>query len=238
MRDEFIYTSLCVFFSVIIVVDNLIYQKFVFLSLFSLYTFELSVGAILYPLTFLLLGLITEFYGKDKAKLCIGFGICMNIFIACILVGMDYLDATAWSRIDNATFHKVFGLYNIAFIGSIIACYTAQVIDITLYLWIHRITKGKWLWVRNNGSTAISLFVDTLIIVTFMTMFSVIPTDRMWPLIINSYSFKIFFSICSIPLFYIFVRIIKKLQQSEEKKLAQINCAHMANYEKLSYVFD
>jgi queuosine precursor transporter len=213
-RDESIYTSLCVLFSVLIVMGNLIYQKFVFLPILPFHTFELSVGAILYPLTFLLTDLITEFYGKEKANFCVKLGISMNILVACMIAGMDQLEATDWSKIDNVLFHKVFGLYSIAFIGSILACYTAQTVDIMLYVWIRKITKGKWLWVRNNGSTAVSLFVDTFIVITFMTLFHIFPLERMWPLIMNSYFFKLFFSICSTPLFYLLVKIIKTLQQN------------------------
>jgi uncharacterized integral membrane protein (TIGR00697 family) len=187
---------------------NLIYQKFVFLPILPFHTFELSVGAILYPLTFLLTDLITEFYGKEKANFCVKLGISMNIFVACVIAGMDQLDATPWSKIDNFTFHKVFGFYSVAFLGSIIACYTAQIIDITLYLWIRKITNGKWLWARNNGSTAISLFIDTFIVITFMTAFHILPLDHMWSLIMNSYFFKLSFSICSTPLFYVLVKII------------------------------
>ena len=218
-RDDYVYTSLCVLFSVLIVVGNLIYQKFVFLPILPFYTFELSVGAILYPLTFLITDLITEFYGKEKSKFCVKLAISMNVFVACIIVGMDQLEATSWSKIDEIIFHKVFGFYSIAFVGSIIACYTAQLTDITLYLWIRKLTKGKWLWARNNGSTAISLFVDTFIIVTFMVMFNVLPMNIMWTLIINSYLFKLFFSICSTPLFYISVVFIK----NNFKIKAQVN---------------
>jgi hypothetical protein len=193
---------------------NLIYQKFVSLPLLPFHTFELSVGAILYPLTFLLTDLITEFYGKEKANFCVKLGISMNILVACMIAGMDQLEATDWSKIDNVLFHKVFGLYSIAFIGSILACYTAQTVDIMLYVWIRKITKGKWLWVRNNGSTAVSLFVDTFIVITFMTLFHIFPLERMWPLIMNSYFFKLFFSICSTPLFYLLIKIIKTLQRN------------------------
>lgn len=216
-RDESIYTILCVIFCVLIVVGNLIYQKFVSLPILPFHTFELSVGAILYPLTFLLTDLITEFYGKEKANFCVKLGICMNIFVASIVAGMDRLDATAWSKIDNITFHNVFGLYSVAFVGSILACYTAQLVDISLYLWIRKLTKGKLLWARNNGSTAISLFVDTFIVISFMTMFNVLPIDRTWSLIINSYLFKLFFSICSTPLFYGCVELIRNIQQKEKK---------------------
>lgn len=214
-RDESIYTSLCVLFSVLIVMGNLIYQKFVSLTLFPFHTFELSIGAILYPLTFLLTDLITEFYGKDKANFCVKLGISMNIIVACIIAGMDQLEATNWSKIDDLTFHKVFGLYSVAFIGSILACYAAQTVDILLYLWIRKITKGKYVWARSNGSTAISLFVDTFIVITFMTAFHVLPSGHMWSLIINSYLFKLFFSICSTPIFYICVKVLRILQEGE-----------------------
>lgn len=217
-RYESIYTSLCVLFSVLIVMGNLIYQKFVSLPLLPFHTFELSVGAILYPLTFLLTDLITEFYGKEKANFCVRLGIALNILAACVIAGMDQLEATSWSKIDNTTFHKVFGLYSVAFIGSIIACYTAQMVDITLYLWIRKITRGKWLWARNSGSTSISLFVDTFIVITFMTTFAILPADRMWSLIINSYLFKLFFSLCSTPLFYVLVGIMKTLLQKNSRE--------------------
>ena len=211
-KDDSIYTSLCVLFSVLLVMGNLIYQKFVSLSIFPFHTFELSVGSILYPLTFLVTDLITEFYGKEKANFCVRLAIFMNIFIACVVAGMDQLDSTTWSKIDNVTFHKVFGLYSVAFIGSIIACYTAQIVDIRIYLWIRKLTKGKWIWARNNGSTAISLFVDTSIVIIFMTVFHVLPENRIWSLLVNSYLFKLFFSICSTPLFYIAVSVIKYLR--------------------------
>ena len=208
-----IYTTLCALFSVLIVMGNLIYQKFVFLPVLPFHTFELSVGAVLYPLTFLLTDLITEFYGKEKANFCVRLGVSMNILVACIIMVMDQLESTTWSKVDNNTFHTVFGLYSIAFISSIIACYTAQLVDITLYVWIRKITKGKWLWARNNGSTAISLFIDTSIVISFMAIFHVLPADRMLPLIMDSYCFKVFFSVASTPLFYFCVGTIKYLQK-------------------------
>lgn len=221
-KNDTIYTSLCVLFSVLIVMGNLIYQKFVYLPILPFHTFELSVGAILYPLTFLLTDLITEFYGKEKANYCVRLGISMNILVTCFIMVMDQLESTTWSKVDDTTFHKVFGFYSVAFVGSIIACYTAQLVNIVLYLWIRKITKGKWLWARNNGSTAISLFIDTFIVISFMTIFHVLPADQMLSLIINSYFFKLFFSVCSTPLFYVCVGIIKYLQKPayiQSKKL-------------------
>ena len=201
-NSEKIYTSLCILFVSLIMLGNLIYQKFVSLQL-PLYKFELSVGVILYPLTFLITDLITEFYGKEKAQFCIKSAIFINILVVIIIAFMDYLPATEWSKIDDKTFHGVFGYYGVAFIGSIVACYISQAIDVRLYLLIRNLTKGRYLWLRSNGSTCISLFIDTTIVIGVMTIFGIFSSDYIWTLIINSYSWKLFFTICSTPLFYI-----------------------------------
>lgn len=206
--NENLYTGLCIFFVTLIIIGNLTYQKFVSLEIPMIHKFELSVGAILYPFTFFITDLITEFYGKEKANFCIKFSIFMNIIIFMIISLMDYLPAVSWSKIDDNIFHQVFGFYFIAFMGSLLACYISQSIDILLYLLIKKITKGKYLWLRNNLSTSIALLIDTMIVVTFLTIFNVLSYDNMWKLIWNSYSWKLFITILSTPLFYLSFYII------------------------------
>jgi len=207
-----IYTFLTVLFSILIVIGNLIYQKFVSINIFGFHTFQLSVGAILYPLTFLITDLITEFFGKEKARICVRFAIIMNIIAALILNLMDVIPATSWSKIDDDTFHKIFGFYNVAFVGSIIACFISQNVDVTLYSWIKKVTSNKYLWLRSNGSTCVSLFIDTCIVISFMSLFGIFPSEQIWTLILSSYSFKLFFTLCSTPLFYLCVWVIRGIE--------------------------
>ncbi|HJD55676.1 MAG TPA: queuosine precursor transporter [Rickettsia endosymbiont of Pyrocoelia pectoralis] len=206
---EKIYIILCIFFTLLIVIGNLIYQKFVYLNILRLHIFELSAGAILYPLTFLITDLITEFYGKQRANFCVKLAIIFNIIVVLIISLIDKLDATHWSKVDNLTFHQVFGAYYISFFSSTVACYIAQLIDINIYLALRKITKGKYLWIRNNFSTGISLFIDTFIVIGILSLFNVIPYEQMRTLIINSYSFKLFFTIFSTPIFYAGVWLIR-----------------------------
>lgn len=211
---ERIFTGLCILFSGIIIIGNLTYQKFVILNFLPFHVFELSVGAILYPLTFLITDLITEFFGKEKARSCVRFAISMNILAALIVGFMDNLTATPWSKINDETFHAVFGAYGIAILGSMVACYAAQKIDIFLYLWIRQLTDGKQLWLRNNGSTAISLFIDTSVVIGIFTIFGIVSIENMGSLILNSYMFKLFFTIFSTPLFYLCFHGIKFILKS------------------------
>jgi len=214
---EKMYVALCAFFSILIVICNLTYQKFVYLPVLPFHTFELSVGAILYPLMFMLTDLIAEFYDKKKANFCVKLAIGMNILAACIVTGMDTLQATPWSKIDNTIFHRVFGMYGLSFIAIMAACYCAQLIDITDYLWIKNTTRGKWLWLRNNGSTAISLFVDTFTAISFLTLLGIFPKEQMWLIMLNSYSYKIFATICNTPVFYLLVMTIRKFIVPQQK---------------------
>ena len=157
---------------------NMVYQKFVSLQ-FPFYKFELSVGAILYPLTFLVTDLIVECYGKEKAQFCVKLAVCINILVVMIITFMDYLPATTWSKINDEVFHNVFGYYGVAVIGSIIACYISQIIDVRLYLFISKITNGQYLWLRNIVGTSISLFIDTIVVIVFMTTFNIFPVEQM-----------------------------------------------------------
>ncbi len=209
INEEKIYLFLCSFFSCMIVLNNLVYQKFVSIDL-KFHIFELSVGAVLYPLTFLVTDLIAEFFGKERANVCVRISIIMNIIVATIICCMDLMPAASWSKIDDAAFHNIFGFYIIAFLGSIIACYVSQTLDVYLYLSIKSITGNSLLFIRNIGSTAISLFLDTLTVVGFLTIFGILPYQQFIALLINSYSWKLFFTILSSPLFYLLVKLIKK----------------------------
>lgn len=199
-----IYTGLCTLFASLIVLDNLTFQKFVNLNL-GFHTFQLSVGAMFYPLTFLITDILAEFYGRDQARFCIRLGVLMNILVSLLIQGMDAVPATDWSHVNDAMFHQVFGFYTIAFLGSILACYAGQLTDIKLYLWIRELTQGRALWLRNFVSTGSGLFIDTLTVICFLSFFGALPKVAFWILLINTYSFKLLFSLVNIPIFYLCV---------------------------------
>ena len=114
--------------------------------------------------------------------------------------------------ISDSTFDLVFGFFGIAFIGSMIATYVSQSVDILIYMGIRKLTGvNRFLWLRNAGSTAISLLIDTSILMTFLCMLGAMPKDKIFHLILNSYSLKLVFTVCGIPIFYLAVFIINKV---------------------------
>lgn len=221
MTDK-IYVSLCTIFSILVVLSNLVYQKFVVLNLWTYHTFELSAGAILYPTAFLITDLITEFFDKQKAKFCVTLGICINIMVAFIILGVDLLPATSWSMIDTTTFHSIFAAYTWTFIGSTLACYISQILDVMIYIKIRKTTDGKYVWLRSCLSTGISLFIDTMIVMVFFMLFGVMPREQVLKVIMHSYTFKLLFVVLSMPAFCGAFYWIKWIIRNDKDKLSEI----------------
>ena len=204
-----IYTGLCVLFSTLIVICNLVYQKFVTINLVGIYNFEISSGALLYPLTFMITDIVAEIFGPSKSRFLVRMALINNIVVVLILSFLDSVPTASWSKISASDFHKIFGFYSIAFFGSLVAFFVSQNIDIYIYLYLKKMTRGKFMFFRNILSSGLCLFIDTFIVISIMTYFGVIPFDQMLQLLINSYFWKLLFTILFSPLFYLSVKIIK-----------------------------
>ena len=177
-----IYLYLAALFITSLVVSNLIFQKFFYWypfsgTIFGSRLFELSVGILPYPITFLITDLISEIYGKKAANRVVTAGIFASFFSMGILLLADAAPAMESSPIDNATFTKVFSLSPLAVLASMIAYLLAQFVDIRIYHFWKKITHGKMLWLRNNFSTFTSQFLDTFSVVFLLSIFGVLPWD-------------------------------------------------------------
>lgn len=220
-----IYLYLGALFITSLVVSNLIFQKFFYwkpfgdITVFGAPLFELSVGILPYPITFLITDIISEIYGKKKANQIVTAGIFASLFSMGIILLANVSPAISASPIDDATFSSVFALSPIAVLASMIAYLLAQYVDIAIYHFWKRVTKGKHLWIRNNCSTFSSQFVDTFTVVLLLCLFKVLPWHLFYGLVVSSFIFKIFIAILDTPFLYFFVYLIRKrfkLGQGEE----------------------
>jgi len=209
-----IFMSLAAVFIASLVGCNLIFQKFfqinIWVPFVGSYTFEQSVGLIAYPITFLVTDIISEIYGKTKANQVVMSGLFASIFMLLIVTVSDFLPATVWSPVNNATFNQVFGLSGAAVFASMMAYLFAQFIDIRLFHFWKRITNGKHLWLRNNASTVFSQFVDTFCVLFLLCSFDVIAWDRFSILLVNGFLFKVFFAAFDTPFCYLAVFYFQK----------------------------
>lgn len=222
-----IYLYLAALFITSLVVSNLIFQKFFYWypfdgKIFGIRLFELSVGILPYPITFLITDLISEIYGKIAANRVVTAGIFASFFSMGILLIADYVPAMESSPVDNTTFTQVFSLSPLAVLASMIAYLLAQFVDIRIYHFWKKLTNGKMLWLRNNFSTFASQFLDTFSVVCLLSVFGVLPWDLFFGLVLSGFIFKVIVALLDTPLLYLLVWMFKKkfdLKWGEEIKL-------------------
>ena len=225
---ERLYLLLGAVFIASLVACNLIFQKFFTWQPLSFlpegypaqdFTFELSVGIIAYPVTFLITDLISEIYDKARANAVVISGLAATLFVLILVLVAENSQATAWSPVDNPTFSKVFGLTG-AGVGASMAAYLfAQFIDVRLFHFWKQLTKGKHLWLRNNFSTVFSQLVDTATVLLLLCWAGAIEWNLFWILFANGFLFKVLVALFDTPLFYVFTFMARKkfnLQPGEE----------------------
>ena len=222
-----IYLFLAALFITSLVVSNLIFQKFFYwypfdVEIFGSKLFEISVGILPYPITFLITDLISEIYGKKRANEVVVAGIFASLFSLLIIFMATHAPATSWSKVDDTMFSQVFGNSMIAVFASMITYLFAQFIDIKIYHFWKKVTKGKQLWIRNNFSTWFSQFVDTFTILILLCSFEIIPWDSFEGLLISGFLFKLLVAILDTPFLYLGVYLFRKrfnLKVNEEIEL-------------------
>ena len=133
---------------------------------------SLAVGVLPYPLTFLCTDLVCELYGKKRANRMVSVGLVLNFFILGVLwLGnlMPSANSPApWQTIylaqeiplpNGGSFSESVELFQLiyamtagAVFASMAAYIVAQYVDVQLFHFWKRVTKGKYLWIRNNSS--------------------------------------------------------------------------------------
>lgn len=206
-----IYFILGGLFIASLVVSNLIFQKFFTWNAFGIKEFNLSVGILPYPITFLITDLISEIYGKKKANMVVTAGIFASVFSLGIIYVADATVAMEGSPVTDELFTTVFGQTSIAVMASMLAYLFAQYIDIYIFHFWKKITKGKMLWLRNNFSTFTSQFVDTFSVLFLLCYYEIIDWSLFSALFWSGFLFKMAVAAFDTPLLYLGVWLFRKL---------------------------
>ena len=203
----------------------------------------LAVGVLPYPITFICTDLICELYGRKRANFLVTFGLLLNIFILTFMWLGQYLPSATtqppWQLIQLAEsvtlpngevisdsvelFSLLYATTSGAVIASMVAYFAAQYCDVFLYHFWKGLTKGKHLWLRNNGSTMISQGVDSFMViaVTFGAQFlaGAVSLSVMITLMTSNYLFKLLVALLdTIPL-YICVHYLRPYLEIHEGEI-------------------
>jgi uncharacterized integral membrane protein (TIGR00697 family) len=192
--------------------------------------FIVFVGVLPYPITFLCTDFISEIYGKKRANMVVWTGLILNIWVLFILwLGgvlppqPELMDNGLPELTDpNRTFFQIRKWTFGATVASMIAYLTAQFVDVHVFHFIRKKTKGKLLWLRNNGSTLTSQMVDSFAVVTITYVYArdaimIKPGETVFHalliLILSNYVFKMISALLDTLPFYIGTRYLARYLQ-------------------------
>ena len=197
--------------------------------------FIVFVGVLPYPITFLCTDFISELYGKKRATMVVWVGLLLNIWVLFImwLGGVlpphpELTDGILPAIGDpNRTFFQLRKWTFGATIASMIAYLTAQFVDVHVFHALRKLTKGKMLWLRNNGSTLTSQMVDSVAVITvtylwasdaIMIKMGETVVHGLIILILSNYVFKMVSALLDTIPFYIGVKYLSKYLKLDPTK--------------------
>jgi len=188
---------------------------------FTLFGFEVTGGNALYGGIFLLTDMLSEHYSKRDALKSVAAGF-MAVLV--FVVATQFLIAFTPNEFDfaNESIVTLFSLTPRILVGSLFAYAIAQTLDVYLYEKIKGWTHGKikWLFLRNNGSTLISQFIDSIIFTavgltafSFLPFDGIIPAEIFWQVTFATYIIKVLVALIDTPFIYLSYLIKPKTKQ-------------------------
>jgi len=179
----------------------------------------LSAGVLIWPVVFISTDIINEYFGKRVVKMLsyLTAGLIFYAFVVIIgsiqLVPADFWvgDYTGRGVPDmQKAYATIFGQGSWIIVASILAFLVGQVLDAFIFEKFRRVTGEKKIWLRATGSTVVSQFFDSFIVlyVAFVLGPPQWETSLFLAVGTVNYTYKFIVAILLTPLIYLFRRII------------------------------
>ena len=139
----------------------------------NMLSLNLTAGVLLWPVIFVMTDIINEYYGKRGVRFLsfLTAGLIIFAFIifygAMRLVPADFfVTSKQGSGVPNMeiAYESILGQGSNIILGSLVAFILSQLIDAFIFHKIKKNTGGKRIWLRATGSTLVSQFIDSFVV--------------------------------------------------------------------------
>jgi uncharacterized integral membrane protein (TIGR00697 family) len=198
-----IFLILTCFFVTCLLISNIIAGK---LAVF--FGITLPAAVIVFPLTYLFGDVLTEVYGYERTRLVIWIGFTANILMSVtfiITIGLPH--PVFWG--NQAAYATVLGLTPRLVVASLVAYFGGEFANSFVLSKMKILTKGRWLWMRTIGSTAVGEGIDTLVFIT-LSFVGAVPVAILVEMVFAQYLWKVGYEVLATPLTYLVVGWIKR----------------------------
>jgi len=175
--------------------------------------FNLTAGAVIWPVVFITSDLINEYFGKPGVKRIsyLTAGLIAYAFVV-IFITMKLPPAQWWQDANSKdlagnyfnmdfAFNKIFGQGQRIIIGSLSAFLLGQLVDVFVFHKMRKLTGNKMLWLRATGSTLVSQFIDSFVVL-FIAFYGTFSNTQIAAIGLTNYLYKFSVAILLTPLIY------------------------------------
>jgi len=192
------------------------------------YSFNLTCGVLLWPVVFVMTDIINEYYGLRGVRFTSWLAAILISYSFIMLFAAMHTTPNAWwiTSKQSAGIENMNNAYNGIFgqgLGIIVASMTAfllgQLVDVLVFRRIKKRTGEKHIWLRATGSTLISQFIDSFVVLVIAFYFypkwvpnqgSAWPLNQVIAIGIVNYIYKFIVAILLTPVIYLVHHWIEK----------------------------
>lgn len=187
-------------------------------KLIDVFGVPMSIGILPWPIVFVTTDLINEYFGEKGVKRLslITAGLIAYTFF--VLYFAIQIPSTGISSVTSEQFKSVFGQSQLIIVGSIAAFLVSQLIDVTIFHFVKKRTGNKMIWLRSTGSTVISQFFDSFIVLGIAFYLPGIMDFKTYVISgLTGYSVKLVIAILMTPMIYLGHYVIQKYISKDGK---------------------
>ena len=178
----------------------------------GVFNFDMTAGVILWPIVFVLTDIINEYFGKKGVQRLSWIAAILLVYsfiavrVAMWLEGADFWIGSGKSSglTDmSQAFNAVFGQGLMIILGSLVAFLIGQLVDAYIFKKLKDRTGDKFIWLRATGSTAISQFIDSYVVLV-IAFYLGGNYDLLWVVQVGTlnYIYKLGMAVVLLPVLY------------------------------------
>ena len=187
-------------------------------KLIDVFGVPMSIGILPWPIVFVTTDLINEYFGEKGVKRLslITAGLIAYTFF--VLYFAIQIPSIGISSVTSEQFKSVFGQSQLIIVGSIAAFLVSQLIDVTIFHFVKKRTGNRMIWLRSTGSTVISQFFDSFIVLGIAFYLPGIMDFKTYIISgLTGYSVKLVIAILMTPMIYLGHYVIQKYISKDGK---------------------
>jgi len=174
-------------------------------KIISLGPIVVPAGILAYCLTFVASDVISEIWGKNRARQVVTGGfVALVVCLGLIHLALAWPAAPFWE--GRESFEEVLGATPRIILASLAAYLVSQNHDVWAFHFWKKAFQGRHLWLRNNLSTSVSQILDSTIFIC-IAFWGIMPV---MPMILGQILVKLLIALLDTPVVYFLVWLLKK----------------------------